>query len=370
MADLHGSEVPLLPPTELSPAAELIYTRYAIKRRKLNTRIGRARNAVLTKSHGDREACALDNACHWGCRLRAIYNSVDELAKLKNHHNFRYRGAFLVTRLFRDGDKVGIEAVDRTQGSKARLTAKRVVLAAGTLVSTKLVLDLLKRYDRDIPLQTAPSAGVAIFVPPLLGQPLPQRAFGLAQLSFQTRIPRVSEPSLYAFGSIFAADSLSAPDLLSALPLTRRGGLAFIHGVLPALLIGLCYLPGEYSANMVRLTKHGECTSKLNVFGGMAHDAGATFRRTLRALASDFRRLGAWLPLASARFYPPGADVHYGATLPMGRLTTEEGEVIGAPGLSVVDGAVLPRIAAKHHTFTIMANADRIAKRLAARHTD
>jgi len=143
--------------------------------------------------------------------------------------------------------------------------------------------------------------------------------------------------------------------------------MGFIRDVLPAFLIGLCYLPGEYSANTVRLTKHGERTSKLCIAGGMAPEADAAFRRTLKALASDFRRLGAWLPLVSTRFYTPGSEVHYGATLPMGRLTTEDGEVIGAPGLSVVDGAVLPRVAAKHHTFTVMANADRIGRRLAAR---
>jgi hypothetical protein len=36
-----------------------------------------------------------------------------------------------------------------------------------------------------------------------------------------------------------------------------------------------------------------------------------------------------------------------------------------APGLYVVDGAALTRLPAKAHTLTIMANADRIARKLA-----
>ena len=41
------------------------------------------------------------------------------------------------------------------------------------------------------------------------------------------------------------------------------------------------------------------------------------------------------------------------------------GELVGAPGIHVVDGASLPFLPAKSHTLTIMANADRISKNLA-----
>jgi choline dehydrogenase-like flavoprotein len=41
--------------------------------------------------------------------------------------------------------------------------------------------------------------------------------------------------------------------------------------------------------------------------------------------------------------------------------------VNGAPGLFVVDGAALPALPARHCTLTIMANADRIGRALAAR---
>ena len=42
-----------------------------------------------------------------------------------------------------------------------------------------------------------------------------------------------------------------------------------------------------------------------------------------------------------------------------------DGEVSASPGLYVVDGAALTRLPAKAHTLTIMANADRIARKLA-----
>ncbi len=73
------------------------------------------------------------------------------------------------------------------------------------------------------------------------------------------------------------------------------------------------------------------------------------------------------MPLpGSTAILEPGADAHYAGTLPMGgggsAATTADGELAGAPGLYVVDGAALPTLPATHPTLTIMANADRIGR--------
>jgi choline dehydrogenase-like flavoprotein len=68
----------------------------------------------------------------------------------------------------------------------------------------------------------------------------------------------------------------------------------------------------------------------------------------------------------SLQIYQPGAEVHYGGSLAMGQRTSVNGEVVGAPGLHAVDGAVLPAMPARHPTLTIMANAERIGTELAA----
>ncbi|MBP2449004.1 choline dehydrogenase-like flavoprotein [Rhizobium leguminosarum] len=46
--------------------------------------------------------------------------------------------------------------------------------------------------------------------------------------------------------------------------------------------------------------------------------------------------------------------------------TSPDGELNLHPGLYVVDGSILPDLSSKYVTMTIMANADRIAHRLAA----
>jgi choline dehydrogenase-like flavoprotein len=87
-----------------------------------------------------------------------------------------------------------------------------------------------------------------------------------------------------------------------------------------------------------------------------------------REIRRHLRACGAWL-LPGTTLAAPGTDVHYAGTLPMGggqeNGTTALGELNGAPGIHVVDGAVLPSLSAKYPTLTIMANAARIGHALA-----
>lgn len=77
--------------------------------------------------------------------------------------------------------------------------------------------------------------------------------------------------------------------------------------------------------------------------------------------------LGAMLMPASFKAGRPGSDIHYSPSLPM-RVNSEigpadlYGELVGALGVYVVDGASLSSLSAKPRTQTIMANANRIAR--------
>ena len=86
-------------------------------------------------------------------------------------------------------------------------------------------------------------------------------------------------------------------------------------------------------------------------------------RRTGRAL----RALGAVIPPGMIRILPKGASVHYAGTLPMSRSpiplgSTPDGRSWDFPNLYFGDGATFPFLPAKNLTFTLMANAVRIAR--------
>ncbi len=78
-------------------------------------------------------------------------------------------------------------------------------------------------------------------------------------------------------------------------------------------------------------------------------------------------KLGCLVPPGMSHVRPMGSSVHYAGTLPMSRArgehtvseTTQSHEVAN---LYVVDGATYPFLPAKNITFTLMANAVRVAE--------
>ena len=103
-----------------------------------------------------------------------------------------------------------------------------------------------------------------------------------------------------------------------------------------------------------------------NVSAGLSTKVDEVIHRLRRI----WRKLGA-LTLPGAALAEPGTDVHLAGLFPMGMHaphgTSQNGELIAAPGVFAVDGSVLPTLPSKYVTLTIMANADRIGRHIARR---
>jgi choline dehydrogenase-like flavoprotein len=86
----------------------------------------------------------------------------------------------------------------------------------------------------------------------------------------------------------------------------------------------------------------------------------------LSKLGKFMRDLGAPLVPGMPQIREPGASVHYSGTLPIsaagGPLTvTDRCQSNDFDNLFIVDGSVFPSLPSKNLTFTLMANATRVA---------
>lgn len=363
MGVFQGTGMPLQPPLPLSPCATRMIAAFGTHDESSDFLLGRPRHAVLSAPIGDRQACTLDRACMWGCARGAIYNSADEVSRLRRQETFAHQGGLLVQSIRRRENTYTIHAREVSSGNEAILKAPLVVLAAGTLPSTRLVLEHAGKTDMPLPLLTAPAMALALWLPALLGRALPGEGYGLAQLCFRKRLPNSPPGADYTFGLLYDAGTMPASDLLSRLAVSRRGGIALLRRLLSSLMVGLVYFPSTYSRNRIWLEKSGD----IMIEGGVSSDFAKVMGQTTRNLARSFCKLGAIVLPGSVKPFTPGAEVHYAGTLPMGALTSRYGEVEGAPNLFVADGSVLNALPARHHTLTIMANADRIGRSIVYR---
>ena len=316
----------------------------------------RATNAVLMQDRGERQGCASCGLCLWGCAHKSIYSSAYELPELRNAPNFTYRSHARVRAVVQDGagHRIVLE-------SGETIDARRVVMAAGTVATTSLVVRRLGLWDREVKLLTNPVAAAAFLQPSLIGSALPERSFSLAQLRWEMPV-EASEP---VGGAIYGGDTLPITEVASRIPLSRPTALRVSRALAPALLLSTIYLPGSASDNTMRVGR-----DRVEISGRISDQAQHIFRQAYGKLARSMRGLGAWPVPGSFTVSEAGADAHYAGTIPMGAAgplsCSPFGEVTGCDGLYVVDGSALSSLPSKHCTLTIMANADRIGRHMAA----
>jgi choline dehydrogenase-like flavoprotein len=358
MAAFCGRSGPLLAPPPLGPGAAALMRRYGAARPDAGFALGRARNALLTEDRDGRQACDLGFGCLWGCARGAIYDARQDIARLRQHGNFTLADATALA-LARTADGWEVAATgDR------RLRAPRLVVAAGTLGSLRLVAPLVGPAA-DFCVLNSPVMAVPLLVPARLGGAAPAHGHALAQLCF--RLACSSAPGDYVSGAIYEVAGLPPSSFAARMPLGRRAATEIFRALAPALAVATIYFPGRHSRNAVTLrpSPHG---MRIHLRGGVAPGFDEVARTVRRRLATIWRRLGA-IALPGATLATAGTDAHLGGVFPMGAAaphgTSRHGELNAAPGLHVVDGSVLPSIPSKFTTLTIMANADRIGRHLA-----
>jgi choline dehydrogenase-like flavoprotein len=360
LASFYGRSGQVLPAPPIGPNASLLLERYRGRAKTDDFTLGLARNALLTQPRDDRQDCDLRQACLWGCSRGAIYDAAGDLKRLQRHPQFRLLDNATVRGLQPiEGDwEVNLK-------SGERLSAPRIVLAAGVLGTLKLVLPLLGAEKGELRLLHSPVLATPLLLPRRLFTAAPTQGYTLAQLGFRYR--HGAAPDAYVTGGLYEVAALPPSSFAARLPMGRRAATEIFRALAPALLVATTYFPGSWSANRVRWQRDGNDIA-IDIQGGTAPGFDALAAEVRGRLGRVWRSLGAFM-LPGGAVAMPGTDAHLGGLFPMGATRPEGtntlGELPTAPGLHLVDGSVLARIPSKPTTLTIMANADRIGRAIA-----
>lgn len=365
----------LLPSVSLPPALETLWQNFHSKSTRQAGRgfaIARARNAVLTAGKAGRQACSECGGCLYGCSSQSIYNAADEILELSRHPLFHHATGISVQNLRRcaDGDYEVLGRDRNADEAQESVVARSryVLLAAGALGSTILAARLCQKFDKPISLQAHPAFALAMLMPSLVGTANPERFFALSSLCFSLFDEEGDEAqngTEFGFGSLFPAAAVPASEFVSRMPLSRPSSAALTRLLQPAMVLANCYLPGNFAEISLQVTPNSALLK-----GSHTEDFHAEQVRVRKLMVSHFRRFGLHFVPTSATVAKLGSDGHFVAGLPMTSHSSKwgvsvDGELNEASGVFVADGSVLPSLASRHPTFTIMANADRIGRSLA-----
>ncbi|MBX4956694.1 FAD-dependent oxidoreductase [Rhizobium lentis] len=349
----HGEPVLPLGAT----AAHVLHRNTVTKPANGSFRLFPAINAILSEARPGRAACDLSGDCLYGCPTGAIYNSRQDVLQLRKSPHFRLLDNMRAVSLTRDA----AWTVGTADGSS--FSAPRIILAAGVLGTAALLANHLPIEEQGLRLLNSPTLAIPLLSPArLLRSSTPTHS--LAQLGLSLRYG--DRPSDYVTGAIYEVGSLPAQSFINRMPLGRRAGRAAFETIGGSLLVATIYYPGDQSRSYI----HRDATTgkSLTIRGGFAEGFDIRADALKKALRREWKRLGL-IQLPGASLAEPGIDAHFAGTLPMGAPgpfgTSADGELNLHSGLHIVDGSIIPDLSSKYITMTIMANADRIAHRLA-----
>lgn len=367
-----GRIAPLMPPVGHDSNAEELFGAYRRRRgwfQQQGLFVGHPRLAVATVPFRGRGPVRYDDMEFWHDHSRAVWRATMDAEALARRPNCRLIRGVQAMGFERDGADWVVCARDVATNERLAFAAPRVVLAAGTLGTARLVLRSLGRYDEPVPLVANPYTYLPCLVWRRLGRPTRDRRHSLTQLTMIYDPGRlgahVVQPQVYSYRSLLLHR------LVKESPLSVRESIPLLRLLEDYFVVVGVFHPDRPGGSKSMCLRRGDTAEfdTLEIRYAPTSDERRVQRRTEKSLGGLLRRLSC-LPLK--RIAPgDGASIHYAGALPMTRrgeadslTTTLAGELRAAPGVFIADGATFPDLPAKGLTFTLMANAHRIGTAL------
>jgi choline dehydrogenase-like flavoprotein len=364
----------LMEPLRLDRHSSRLLERYARRRRDLNEGlgcyIGRSRVATISADRQGRAGCTYLGRCLWGCPTGSLYTPLMTLEECRQYSNFTYTPGVYVRHLRIGSGRRVIAAVTTSADGReiGDVTGDRFVLAAGTLSSSKIYLRTVKEETGETIALGGLMDNRQVLVPflnlALVGRQHDPDSYQYHQVAigFDT-----GELAGYVHGQITTLKTALVHPIVQNMPIDLRTALTIFRAVRAGLgVVNVNLRDTRRPDNYVTLRDDPDGRQALVIRYTPAVTEAAVMPQVLRTVNRVLRRLGCYVPPGMSHVRPMGASVHYAGTIPMSsaggpHTTSRDGQSALYGNLHFVDGTTFPALPAKNLTFTLMANATRIA---------
>ena len=340
-------------------------------RHKLQCYMGRSRVATLSQEQNGRQGCSYCGRCLWGCPSESLYTPVVTLKENAQYDNFRYIPHMYVSHFVYDESMQiqSIMAESVLEKKKCEFFADIFVLAAGTLVSSKIFIESIRRRTSKIIKLTGLMDNRQILIPfvnlKMIGKLANLERYQYHQIALGIE---TEKPEEYIHGQLTTLKSAMAHPIISSLPFDLRTSISLFRNLRCGLgVVNVNMHDRRRENNFVTVRADPRVDhSKLVIHYTPDIDESHRIKRAIKQVKRLLWTLGCVSPPGMIHVRPMGASVHYAGTIPMSMeplpLTASHYcQSHDFHNLYIVDGTTLPFLPAKNLTFTLMANAARVA---------
>lgn len=364
----------LVEPLDLDEHSAVLLDAYRSRKPYLNEILhcflGRARLAVLSQDLGARKACTYSGRCLWGCSSGSFYTPAITLEECRTWPTFEYHdGVFVDHFRFDTGGRVRTVVALRPDGRAHEFPVGILVLAAGTLCSAGIFLESVRKDSGEILRLGGLMDNRQILMPflnfAMIGKRFNPETYQYHQIAVGLQQPA---PTGYVHGLVTTLKTALIHPLVQNLPFDLGTSASVFRNLHAALgLININFSDRRREDNYLSLETNGK-TRRLLIQYNPEADEPARLRETASRFRKVLRKLRCFAPSAMVHIRPMGASVHYAGVLPMtsspASLTcSEECRSHDFENLYFADATTFPFLPSKNLTFTLMANAVRVAER-------
>jgi choline dehydrogenase-like flavoprotein len=357
-----GEEQELLKPFAFTPLADRLVHAYRRHRKSINEKgfyVGRPRLAVLSHEYNGREPYGFFGDDFFAPRLRGLYSPYYTLQNLIQRNEITYADGWVVN-AYSEGEHGVSIFCSAVHGKEVKVfTAKKLLLGTGALNTAKIVLNSNKDYDTRLPLIENPIS----FIPTVSVYDLGKRPDHKNRIGGEALLCHRADNGDVTYAAFYGLQGPLRSDLWMELPFTVNGRIAALKYLVPSMAIFQVFHKGYKSnENFVRLDSNGNLSIRFDDYHSN--------RKLEKAIVGIVRKLGFLTHHTLIKSPIAGSSIHYAGPLGMDEngsskySTDANGKLWNSKNVYVIDSSAFPSLPSKNLTYTIMAHALRVARRL------
>lgn len=361
---------PCQPPLEIDDNARNLlqrWSRVAPSLAALGAYAGRIPMAVLSRDCGSRRANPYFDMDFYGDSRKSVFRPRYVIEDLLPSPNFDYRRGMAVYRIeSRPGERPRVHAINSDTGQSEMFTASRVLLCANALNSGRIILNSLPLEHRRTTVLCNPYTYFPTVNLGMLGLASGNKRHSLAQ--FGGVLLGDADDTVDGVFQMYSYRSLLLFKLVKEMPLPPTLGILVARTLATALSIfGIFFRDAMSTGKRMELLPDQPVHRPKIRFDYQLSASERAWKRSAEARFRSVLLKARCLPLSQVDPGPAGS-IHYAGTIPFENpvnqrvRTLPDGTVADLPNVFVGDSSSWNTLPAKGLSFTLAANAIRVAE--------